>query len=72
MVDIYVYCIKMPDGVHEMVLPCMDGYTVYVDENATRNQQQRALLHALKHIKRRDHDGGDVQKIEVETHATAK
>lgn len=72
MVDVFVYCTKMPHGVHEMVVPCMDGYTVYIDADMTRNQQQRELLHALRHIDRHDHDGGDVQQIEVETHATAE
>lgn len=72
MVDVFVYCTKMPHGVREMVVPCMDGYTVYVDEELTRNQQQRALLHALNHIVRCDHDGADVQQIESEAHATAQ
>lgn len=71
--DIFVYCIKMPRGVPEMVVPCADGYTVYISDQLTTEAQRDKYAHALRHIQNGDHDnGGDVQQIEGEAHAIAQ
>ena len=67
----YVYFTSLPDGINEMVVPCTDGYTIYIDESLNDDERLRAYKHALKHIDNRDFEGGDeksVQKIESEAH----
>lgn len=70
MDDIYVYRVKLPGKVKECVLPCRDGYTIYIDETLDDAQALSAYRHALSHIHRRDcdFDCSSVQKIEFETH----
>lgn len=51
---IFVYLIKMPHGISEAVLPCEDGYTIYLEESLTREELIRAYDHAISHI-----DNGD-------------
>lgn len=72
MGDIYVYMVDIPGSVDEVVLPCADGYTVYIDRRLDEEHQIRALGHALEHIKRDDCAGGDVQQIEEDAHDAAK
>lgn len=67
--SIFVYEIKLPDGIHEYVTPCADGYTVYLNRNLTREMQEKAFVHALLHIKNRDFEKPDVQAIEAEAHS---
>lgn len=67
--DIYVYLISFPRGTtHEAVLPCADGYTVYIDDRLGREGQLEAYKHALKHINRTDFEKSDVNEIELEAH----
>lgn len=66
--EIFVYHIPLPDGIHEMVLPCPDGYTVYIDEGLTYEERIREYLHAKNHIRSRDFEKSDVQEIEAESH----
>ena len=71
MDEIFTYPTDLPPGVHEMVTPCGDGcYTLYINTRDSRERQIEAYRHALKHIERNDHNGGDVQTIENETHYT--
>ena len=57
MIDgVYVYCVDLPDGVNEMVAPCEDGYTIYIDAKQTREGMKESYDHAMKHIRERDHD----------------
>lgn len=69
MDDIYLYRIKMPRNQKEIVLPCLNGYTVYINESLDENQAVKAYNHAIDHIRKNDCDGrGDVQEIEYAAH----
>ena len=53
MVDenyVYVYLVDMPPQTHEMVTPCADGYTVYIDASLDDKHRMEAYEHALRHI----------------------
>ena len=54
MDNIYIYLVKLPPGINEAVLPCEDGYTVYLDERLMGEDLIRAYDHAMEHI-----DNGD-------------
>lgn len=70
MGDVYVYlCDLGGTGIDEAVMPCLDGYTVYIDERLDDEHRRRVLAHALEHIRRGDCAGGDVQQIEEEVRA---
>lgn len=64
MDDVFVYGTELPDGIDEMVVPCLDGYTVYIENRLGHNERLKALNHAMMHIYRRDHGKGDIQEIE--------
>ena len=68
MDDVFVYNVKLPDGIKEMIAPCYEGYTVYIDEGLDDAHRVMAYRHALKHLKRNDFEGGDVQVIEEIEH----
>jgi hypothetical protein len=68
MDEIYVYFVPLPDGVYEMVVPCCDGYTVYIDERLDETERVKKYKHALDHIQNRDHEKSDVQSIEARAH----
>lgn len=68
MDDIWIYFISLPDGIAEMVTPCADGYTVYINERLGEEQRITAFKHALKHIENMDFEKHDVQNIETNTH----
>jgi hypothetical protein len=70
MEDIYVYLVQLPDGVKEMVAPCSNGYTVYIDARLDEAQRLKEYYHALRHIKDDDHSKEDVQEIEHAAHKT--
>lgn len=68
MNDVFVYLTDLPYGVGEMITPSGDGdYTVYINARSTDAGRIESYKHALKHIKRYDHQSGkDVQVIEKE------
>lgn len=66
--EIYVYTVPLPDRVHECVVPCLDGFTVYIDENMTHEQQLEKYRHAVRHIRKGHFNMEDVQAIEAEAH----
>lgn len=66
--EIYVYLVKMPSGVHEMVAPCENGYTIYIDKNLSQSGQYAAFSHAVGHIKHEDWCQIDADRIEAEAH----
>ena len=68
MVDVFVYGIDIPGKVNETVVPCIDGYTVYIDRNLPRNRRISALAHAVWHILRGDFEKPDAGEIEEECH----
>ena len=72
MDSIFTYFVKLPDGIDEVVMPCLDGYTVYIDVNLSEQQQIKAYAHALHHIRNNDFERPDVQSIESEAHSRAQ
>ncbi len=68
MDNIYVYLTSFPPKIHEMVAPCLDGYTIYIDEKLDQSGRIKAYLHALNHIKRLDHERENVGLIEFFAH----
>ena len=68
MAEVYVYIVDLPDRVDEMVTPCIDGYTVYLNARLTYAGRVRAYHHAIRHIERNDFERMDVQEIEMEAH----
>ena len=68
MVDIFCYTVNLPDGINEMVVPCYEGYTVYVNINLDVVDRRKALRHAIRHIHYRDFEKGNVQSIERNAH----
>ena len=68
MDEIYTYFVSMPAGVHEFVTPCVDGYTVYIDESLDEKHRMVAFRHAMKHVRNNDFRKEDVQVIEACTH----
>jgi len=68
MVDVYVYIVDLPERVDEMVTPCLDGYTVYLNARLSYAGRVKAYHHAIRHIERNDFENYDVQKIEEEAH----
>ena len=70
--DVFVYLVKLPDGIDEVVMPCFGGYTVYIDPSLSYHQRIEAYNHALWHIRNHDFERPDVQEIETEAHSRAK
>ena len=68
MDNVYVYLTDLPDGIHEVVTPCSDGYTVYIDSALDQEHRVRAYNHAMGHIKENDFEKSDVNQIEYEAH----
>ena len=68
MDDIFIYFVPLPNTVHEMVTPCIEGYTIYLNLNDDLDTQKKGYEHALNHINNRDFDGGNVQEIEIDSH----
>lgn len=69
MGDVFVYLVDLPAGVREMVCPCADGWTIYIDEKLSDEGQRDAYHHALFHIINGDFEKADVQQIEAAAHA---
>ena len=68
MDNIYTYFVELPDGIDEAVMPCLDGYTVYLDPRMSHDMQMEAYNHALFHILNDDFNKQDVQQIESDAH----
>lgn len=68
MDDIYVYIVDMPTTATEMVMPCLDGYTIYLNAKLTHEDRVKAYQHALYHVEHRDWEKDNVQIIEKEAH----
>lgn len=66
MDDIYTYLVELPDGIDEVVLPCLGGYTIYLDSRLSQDKMQQAYDHAVCHIENNDFEKSDVQEIEAE------
>jgi hypothetical protein len=65
MDDVFVYLVDMPPKVKEMVVPCADGFTIYLDEKLDETEQMVSYLHAVSHILNGDFEKSNVQEIEA-------
>lgn len=68
MDNIYTYIVRLPNGVHEVVMPCADGYTIYLSDQLDGPTRIRKYRHAIWHIEHDDFSKTDVQEIEAEAH----
>ena len=68
MDDVYTYITRLPKGIREAVMPCNDGYTVYIDETLDHAARIDAYNHALRHINEQDWRRVNVQDIEARAH----
>lgn len=69
MDNVYIYLADLPPHINEMVTPCSDGYTVYIDASLSKNEQISAYSHALSHITEGDFEKeSGVQEIEFDRH----
>ena len=68
MDDIFVYAIDLPPSIHEYIMPCADGYTVYINRNLCERKRFEAFEHAMTHIRNGDFDRFNVQEIECSAH----
>ena len=68
MDNIYIYYVDLPNNVKEIITPCYDGYTVYINKRLPREAKKRAYNHAVRHIQRDDFHKTDVQAIEYQNH----
>lgn len=69
MDDIFVYVVDLPTKINEMVTPCNDGYTVYLNARLSRERQIEAYKHAVyEHVENNDWEKGNVQNIERRAH----
>lgn len=69
MDNIYTYIIDLPNGIKEAVMPCNDGFTIYIDAKLDHLQRIKAYKHAMEHIRSDDWCRFNVQEIEAEAHA---
>lgn len=68
MDDIFVYVTKLPPRIYGFSCPCLEGYTVYIDEGLDERRRREVYAHELKHIRERDFEKEDVQSIESSAH----
>lgn len=68
MVDTFTYITKLPHGVNEIVTPCLEGYTIYINESLSDASRVSAYDHAMRHIKEKDFEKYDVQGMEMMAH----
>ena len=67
--DIYVYVVDMPLSIREVVMPCVSGYTIYLNARLSNNGQEEAYKHAMWHIENNDVESEeDIQTIEARAH----
>lgn len=71
MPDAYTYVVPLPDGITEIVTPCSDGFTIYINLKLDEQQRKNAYNHAVRHILRGDFEKIDVQEIESNAHFNA-
>lgn len=68
MDDIFIYLTDLPSRVHDIVVPCADGYTVYLEIKDSMQRRMKAFEHAVGHIRELDFEKTDVNIIEMEAH----
>lgn len=67
MDDVFVYLRELPGKVNEMITPCEDGYTVYIDPRQSHDGLIRSYNHAVGHSQG-DYEKTNVQEIEKDAH----
>lgn len=68
-IDYQVRFIKMNGNVKEAVTKNEDdSYTIFIENRLSKEAQNDAFLHAIKHILQNDFDKTDVNLIELEAH----
>ena len=65
MDDIFVYMKQLPRNINEIVTPCHDGYTVYINEALSNEKRIDAYKHALRHINNNDFSNILADEIEA-------
>lgn len=70
--DVFIYTVDLQGKARAMAMPCIEGYTVYVDRNLSPDQQIEAARHELDHISHADFEKTDVQEIERKRHGKGK
>lgn len=69
MDEIFTYLADLPDGIDEMITPCADGYTIYLDSRLGHAERVAAYQHALRHIEEQDfYSGCPADQIEARAH----
>lgn len=68
MDEIFAYTVSLPIGVNEVVIPCADGYTVYLSDRLDQKGRLKEYRHAVRHITDGDFKKGNVQEIESDVH----
>lgn len=68
MDDVFTYLVDLPDQVNELVCPCADGYTIWIDARLDAAHREKAYLHALGHIRMDDFQKTNVQEVECKAH----
>lgn len=68
MDDVFIYFVPLPNKVHEMITPCIEGYTIYLNCNDDQQTNEKSLIHALSHISNDDFEKENVQSIESNAH----
>ncbi|MGN1158221.1 MAG: hypothetical protein ACI4TK_18780 [Agathobacter sp.] len=70
-VDYQVRLMEFHNGrIREMVVPNEDGsYTIFIESSLSREEQQQAFLHAMRHICNRDFEKTcSANLIEISAH----
>lgn len=63
MDDIFVYTTRLPDGQREITCPCLDGYTVLLDDRLSPQGRKEAFDHAVRHINNHDFEDRDTKNV---------
>lgn len=66
--EYYVYCVPMNWNTKEMVAPCVDGHTIYINDALSQSQRIEAFKHAVRHTEADDFCDEDIQEIESRAH----
>ena len=70
--NVWIYPVDLKGAAKAFVMPCVEGYTVYIDRNLPKDEQIAAARHELKHIEGNDFEKENVQEIEAERHEGGK
>ena len=66
--DMRVVYADLPAGVKAFTVLKDDYYTIVLNQNLTREQNEVSYQHELHHIINNDFEKADVQKIETKAH----